>query len=170
MHKVQLIGGTQEGRIMTPEEFTTLKNERDTDPLGLGLPGCGPEVLVQKLNADGSASVETWVVSDTPRTVPKSEVLALLSFDEIVAFKNWREAQADVYARASKELWDSFTSPDMAHPKMRQMVQLLRSLGIIQTDAGMTTILRLGERLKSRAEELIGRKITLEEAQEVIYG
>ncbi len=155
---------------MTQYELERLRNERDTDPIGLGLVGCGPEILVQKLNADGSASEESWVVSEEPRLVPKSEVLALLAFEEIAAFKEWRDSEADAYAKAAKEFWESFSTPDMAHPKVRQMVQLLRSLGIIQSDEGAAAVLRLGERKLSRAEELIGRKLTLAEAEEVIYG
>ncbi len=68
---------------MTQYELERLRNERDTDPGNLGLVGCSPEILVQKLNADGSAFEEAWVVSEEPRLVPKSEVLALLSFEEI---------------------------------------------------------------------------------------
>ncbi len=155
---------------MTQYELERLRNERDTDPGNLGLVGCSPEILVQKLNADGSAFEEAWVVSEEPRLVPKSEVLALLSFEEIAAFKEWRDSEVDAYAKAAKEFWESFSTPDMAHPKVRQMVQLLRSLGIIQSDEGAAAVLRLGERKLSRAEELIGRKITLAEAEEVIYG
>ena len=75
---------------------------------------------------------------------------------------SWMRAEADNNALAFHEFYTSHDQFKTSDPVFRSMVTLLNSINKITTDE-KTALLRLGERKQSRAEELFGRKITIED-------
>jgi len=157
---------------LTDTERQTLIDERANDPQGLGLPGCSAEILQSRLNAEGSSSVETFVLPDYQMMCPKSYILNQLSNASIAAFRNWMNAGSTDDATATRELWDSFRRIDMSANRVQQMAQAQGKTdgNGNWSDSEVTAVCALGKVGQSRAQELIGRNITLDEAEEVING
>ena len=153
---------------LTDTERQTLIDERSNDPQGFGLPGCSAEILQSRLNAEGSSSVETFVLPDYQMMRPKSYILNQLSNTSIAAFRNWMNAGSTNDATATRELWDSFRHIDMSASRVQQMAQSQGPNNYANwSDSEVTAVCALGKVGQSRAQELIGRNITLNEAQEV---
>ena len=157
---------------LTNTEKTKLQDERNTDPLELGLPGCSAQILKTKLNAEGSASDGSTVVPDRAVDVTRNAIRKQLSVSAIANLRSWIDAGADNNALAAKDLWsDSSNLVDLAFSQVRNLVTALGPDGYdLWTADEVEAVLALGEVGKSRAQELIGRNLTLEEAQEVING
>lgn len=122
-----------------------------------------PEVIVSALNADGGALVETFVtipVETQHVNIHKAVLLSAMTAQERAALRAVLAADEDF--RMLYEAADEFT---INHPTTIAMIDsLVSSIGLRQDAA--TAILRLGQRKLSRAEELIGRKITIEDVEE----
>ena len=156
---------------LTDTERQTLADERANDPQSLGLPGCSTEILQSRLNAEGSSSTDTLVLPSRPVIRTKADILRQLSNDSIAAFRNWMDAEANADAVAIRELWDAYSQIDMSDSRVQQMAQSQGSDGYATwTDSEVDMVCALGKVGQSRAQELIGRNITLDEAQEVING
>jgi len=139
---------------MTPEEITQLNAERQR----LGMEWAGPSLIKAELDKPGQ--VEIWVVSDEKCLVPRPELEAMLSDASIGNLLTALETSPVLAYR-----WQSLDNPDMAHPVMRGQVEGLATAGVITADEA-TNLLRLGERLQTRSEELFGRNLTVAEITE----
>lgn len=144
---------------MTEDEMKIMKEE-----VGYKFPGAGSDIIYRELNKDGSASIETWVtipVEVQHVNIHKAVLLAAMTPAERAGLRMALSADEDF--RMLYEAADEFT---INHPTTIAMINgLVTGIGLRQEAAG--GIIRLGQRLKSRAEELIGRKITADEAMEV---
>lgn len=136
-----------------------LQTEIDAHP---ELNGASKEIIINALNADGTAQTETWAVRDDILKVPKGDMLALMSASSIANIIRWMRAEADDNALAFHELYISHDQFTVTNPVFRAFIGLLHSLGKITADE-QTAILRLGERKISRAEELWDRLLTVED-------
>lgn len=126
------------------------------------LTGASKEIIINTLNADDTAQTETWTVRDDIIKVPKGDMLALMSASSIANIIRWMRAEADDNALAFHELYISHDQFTVTNLVFRAFIGLLHSLGKITADE-QTAILRLGERKISRAEELWGRFLTVED-------
>ena len=128
------------------------------------------EIVMQKLNADGSALVEAWAVIDffeTPIRLSKNTVKStFLNMEqrkilrEMVASADAPEASDEI-----KDFADLYIGDDVFfvnHPMFRSLVDMLAG-PLSLSDYAVVELKRLGERKISRAEELFGRKITAED-------
>ena len=144
---------------MTPEEIALIKSELSR------FPGAGNDVIERELNKEGSAFVETWAtvpISEQKINVHKAVLLAAMTSTERAGLRMALAADEDF-----KMLYEAAEEFTINHPTTIAMISgLVAGIGLRQEAA--TEILRLGQRKISRAEELIGRNITLTEAQEVI--
>lgn len=145
---------------MTPEEIALIKSELSR------FPGAGNDVVERELNRDGSALVETWATvpwEEQHINIHEGVLLTIMNSTERAGLRAAKEADADL------NMLYNASRPEFTinHPVMIAMINgLVAGIGLRQEAA--TEILRLGQRKISRAEELIGRKITLAEAQEAI--
>lgn len=139
--------------------FEGLQTEIDAHP---ELTGASKEIIINALNADGTAQVESWAVRNNVLKVPKGDILALMGVPSIANVVKWMRAEADDNALAFHTLYDSHDQFIVTNSVFRAFVGLLHSLGKI-TAGEQTAILRLGERKISRAEELWSRFITAED-------
>ena len=157
---------------LTSEEKNTLQDERTNDPLELGLPGCSAQILKTKINAEGSCSDGSTVVPDRAVDVTRNTIRKQLSIGAIAGLRSWLDAGADNNAVAVQDLWqDSSNLVDLAFSQVRNLVTALGPGGYdLWTSDEVEAVLALGEVGQSRAQELIGRNITLNEAQEVVNG
>lgn len=124
----------------------------------LELTGASKEIIINALNADGTAQTETWVVRNDILKVPKGDILALMNASSIANVIRWMRAEADDNALAFHTLYDSHDQFIVTNSVFRSFITLLHSIGKI-TETEKTAILRLGERKISRAEELWGRML-----------
>jgi len=144
-----------------------LQNEINNHP---DLVTASKEIVMQKLNADGSAMVETndvIPVSENPIRLSKAFLLTTyLDKSQRTALRNMLTSAEQ--PEAGEDLQDFATiyhSDDVFfvnHPTFRSMIDDLATPLLLSTDI-VTAIKRLGERKISRAEELFGRKITAED-------
>ena len=120
------------------------------------------DIIINVLNADGTAQVETWIVIDDVLKIPKGDILALMSPTSIANVVRWMRAEADDNALAFHELYLSHDQFTVTNTVFRNFISLLTSLGKI-TDSECNAILRLGERKISRSEEIWNRLLTTED-------
>ena len=142
-------------------DYTVLKTEIETDPLGLKLIGAGNKKIAEILNTSGTASTETWVVSDTPVCVSKLKIFRDVSNEELAAFHDLMASDTST-GKALSVLLNSADGLDMTYERTRSMIIDLAANGIISEET-KTNLLRMGEVLQSRAEELFGQKITVDD-------
>ena len=144
---------------MTLEEIALIKSELSR------FSGAGNDVIERELNKDGSAMAETWAtvpVDEQHINVHKAVLLASMTSTERAGLRAALAADEDF-----RMLYDAAEEFTINHPTTITMINgLVAGIGLRQEAA--TEILRLGQRKISRAEELVGRKITLEEAQEAL--
>lgn len=127
------------------------------------LNGASKEIIIDFLNKDGTAIVESWTNrNDETLKVPKGDMLALLSLESQVKLYDWLKAESDAAKGFSLFFYshDQFKTCD---PVFRGTISLLNNPLFIITEAERDAILRLGERKISRAEELFGHKLTMED-------
>lgn len=152
---------------MTPEEIALVKPELSK------FPGAGNDVIARELNKDGTAKVETWAtvpVVEERIKMHKAVLLVALSAAERKALRGLLEAGASKLSDEAadfKMLYESTDTFDVNDPVFIAMLDGLQASLGVKADT-VLAIKRQGQRKISRAEELIGRKITLAEAQEVI--
>jgi hypothetical protein len=142
---------------MTPEEKTLIQAELSK------YIGSGHTFIEQELNKDGSSLDEKWetISTDTQHiNVHKAVLLAAMSPTERAGLRKALAADEDF-----KMLYEAAEEFTINHPTTIAMINgLVAGIGLKSEVA--TGILRLGQRKISRAEELIGRKITQEEIEE----
>ena len=132
-------------------------------------PGAGAKVVAAALNVDGTALTDTWVdisLEERKIDIHKADLLAMLTDAENGALITFRES-GSMAARVFDEFYRASGYFTVTHERMRRMLRSLHADGVIGADS-LTSILRLGQRLLSRAEELIGRKIAVAEIDEVL--
>lgn len=116
------------------------------------------DIIINALNADGTAQTETWSVMSETVKIPKGDMLALMSATSIANVVKWMRAEADDNALAFHELYLSHDQFTVTNTVFRLFINLLASLEKI-TESERDAIMRLGERKISRAEELWNKKI-----------
>jgi hypothetical protein len=137
-----------------------LQEEIDRHP---ELTGAASNIIMDRLNRDGTASVETWVVSSEPCKVPKGDIMAAIALSGNLAnVIRWMRAEADDLALMFHTFFDAHEEFKTSDPVFRHLISGLQASSLISTFE-RDTILKLGERKISRAEELFGRKITMED-------
>lgn len=128
------------------------------------LTGAAKEIVINILNADGTANIETWkTIPHTEQKITISKA-ALLTYVTQAERKNMRALMASG-TDAGEDLKMLYEADDVFwvnDPTFIGMINSLSLAGIISVDAA-SAIKRLGERGMSRAEELFGRKITVED-------
>jgi len=144
---------------MTPEEIAIIKAEIDSKwPVGTS-----PHTITDSLNAADSGIEKSRVTipySDQKINIHKAVLLAAMTKDERAALRVALAADDDF--RMLYEAADEFT---INHPTTIAMIDgLVAGIGLnAATAAG---IKQLGQRTKTRAEELIGRAITVQDIRE----
>jgi len=123
--------------------------------------GASKRITCQKINSEPGL-VETWVVSSDICRVPKGDTLAMLSNASQVKLYDWLKAESNEAKGFSLLFYahDHFKTSD---PVFRGTISLLHDPLALITLAEKDAILRLGERLQTRAEELFGRDIVEED-------
>ena len=141
---------------LTPEQLITLKSEIDNDPI---LSGQGRDIKISgALNTEGSALVESWILSDKKKDVDKQTLLNLIPDEELVAFQDYL-VSVDVISRAMKFRLDAAPTINMADVRVRENIDAL-SVGEVFSADTQATLKRLGEVKTSRSQELFGIQIT----------
>jgi len=123
--------------------------------------GASKKVIMNKLNNE-PGQVETWVVRDDNVKVPKGDMLELTSAASQVKLFDWMKAESDA-AKGFSLFYYAHDQFKVSDPVFRGTIQLLCDPLAIMTEPERDAILRLGERLQTRSEELFGRKITEED-------
>lgn len=122
------------------------------------LTGACKEIVVNALNEPGSALVESWKINPEPAMISKNELythqISDATFRRLIDY-----LETDKYMA---ERIHAATNFNMSSPAVRSMMGALYTGGIA-TEAEYNSLLRLGEIKLSRAEELFGRKITVED-------
>lgn len=128
------------------------------------LAGASKEIVINTLNADGTANIETWeTIPHTEQKITISKA-ALLTHVTQSERKNMRALMSSG-TDAGEDLKMLYEADDVFwvnDPTFIGMIDSLAQAGIISVDAAYE-IKRLGERSISRAEELFGRSITAED-------
>lgn len=122
------------------------------------LTGACKEIVVNALNEPGSALVESWKINPEPAMISKNELythqISDATFRRLIDY-----LETDKYMAERIHVATNF---NMSSPAVRSMMGALYTGGIA-TEAEYNSLLRLGEIKLSRAEELFGRKITVED-------
>ena len=122
------------------------------------LTGACKEIVVNTLNEHGSALVESWKINPEPAMISKNELythqISDATFRRLIDY-----LEIDKYMA---ERIHAATDFNMSSLAVRSMIGALYAGGIA-TEAEYNSLLRLGEIKLSRAEELFGRKITVED-------
>jgi len=124
--------------------------------------GASKDIIVNALNADGTAQTETWIVMDDVLKIPKGDILALLSFASQVALYDWMKAESNE-AKGFSLFYNSHDQFKVNDPVFRGTISLLNNPLSIITESERDAILRLGERKISRSEEIWNRLLTVED-------
>lgn len=122
--------------------------------------GASPRIVIQELNTPGSAHVEAWITAPTPVEYSMNTIYTYYisngSLQRLVTFL----AQPENAALALR--FEKATDFDLSSPAVLLMLSGLRDAGVCTEDE-YVVLVRLGQVRKSRAEELFGRKLTLED-------
>jgi len=134
-----------------------LQEEIDKHP---ELVGASKEIIIKTLNKEGSAEVKTWVINPSPvmRTINDvyTKYISDASLTRLIDFLDQSEN------KALKLRFDKATHFNLSNDVVRTLMTRLHAAGII-TDDEYNVLKRAGEVRLSRAEELFGRKITIED-------
>ncbi len=148
--------------------------EIQTDPANLGYAGAGAEPIANMMNAEGSAITPIWVPSSTPKPVSKEIFLQHIgTLLERAMLNRTMKSPSDIGEALDFNLTQADTL-DMSMSLNRGFVDLLTALDdipIVDTPITTTTrdaIKRLGEVQSSRAYELSGEAITVDQIKGVI--
>ena len=134
-----------------------LQTEIDTHP---ELTGASKQIKMDFLNAPGSANVEAWITAPDPVLVSLNVIYTYYISDESLG-------KLIAYLQDSANAVMALRLDKAAHIDMTATV-VINILGTL-FDADVCTqsehdaLIRLGQVKKSRAEELFGRKLTLED-------
>ena len=145
---------------------TELLAEITADQVTLGYAGAGARPLAQKMNQPGSASVPAWIVATDARPVEKETFLQLLSMTEAAALQGLMDGGTPEGQALKFKLSQSKTI-DMSKQTNRDFMAALEAGGVVSV-ATRDAMLRLGEVEQSRAGELWGEAVTIEQIREVL--
>ena len=141
-----------------------LISEITNDPILLGFDGAGARPITQLLTQEGSASVETWIVSDTPKMIDRNLFINTLIDSEAAAFLDLLEGGTEA-GKALRLQWTySTSSMDMASSTN---ISKVTNAGFL-SQGTRDTLLRFGEVRQSRSQELWGEQVTIEQVRSVI--
>ena len=141
-----------------------LTTEITTDPTGLGFEGAGARPITSLLTAEGSASVETWVVSSISKMIERNLFINTLTDTEAAAFLDLIEGASEA-GKALRLQWTYSTSSiDMAATNNRDKITNVGFLAQGTKD----TLLRFGEVRQSRSQELWGEQVTIDQVKGVL--
>jgi len=148
---------------MTPEEITIIKTEIDSK----WPKGTSPHTISEAFNASDSGIEKSLVTIPYPEqkiNIHKAVLLAAMTKTERAGLRAALAADEDF--RMLYEAAEEFT---INHPTTIAMIDgLVAGIGLnAATAAG---IKQLGQRTKTRAEELVGRAITVQDIREVLNG
>jgi hypothetical protein len=143
-----------------------LLSEIQTDPAGLGYAGAGASIIHGLINAEGSASVEEWIPSPTEKPLNKGYFLEVIPKAEKAKLYDLINSGTPD-GKALKFDLDQSDVIDMSRPAFRQTVTDLATAEVISVGT-RDAMLRLGEVRKSRAYELWGEAVSLEQIKQVL--
>lgn len=139
-----------------------LQDEIDSRPNDFT--GSGNKFIMEKLNADGSAQTETW------QTVPESEEIRHISRGLLLTYLTaaQRKGLRDLMASGTDDGEDVkmlYEADNIYRANNAAFIGLIDALAVALSidDAVVAEIKKHGQRSISRAEELFGRKITMED-------
>jgi len=122
------------------------------------LMGASRDIIISTLNTmPGSGGIYV-VMADTLK-IPKGDILALLCAESIANVIKWMRAEGDNNALAFHELYIAHDQFTVTNAVFRSFIELLAALSKV-SETEKEAILRLGERLQTRSEELFNRLIT----------
>lgn len=127
--------------------------------------GLGARLITQGLNAPGGASVEQWVVGNVG-AVDKEVFLQQLSLTEAAALQTLIDSGTETGQALKFKLGQS-DSIDMSKKGNRNFVAALEKGGALSSDTA-ANLLRLGEVSASRAQELWGKSVAVEQVKMVM--
>lgn len=134
-----------------------LKTEINSRP---ELAGASHEIIMAALNTPGTAENEVWITSPTPILKSINEIYTYYISDSTLAKLIIYLQQPENAVMALR--LEKATHLDLATPLVINMFGILLANGVC-TQAEHDALIRLGQIKKSRAEELFGRKLTLED-------
>lgn len=73
---------------LTTEQKITLQDERNTDPLNLGLRGCSSQIFMQNLNVEGSGSTDTRVIPNREINITRNQIRKQISVGSLAGLRN----------------------------------------------------------------------------------
>ena len=120
--------------------------------------GASKQIICNKIN-NTPANVESWVVRSDEHKVPIGDMFALLSLASQVKLYDWMEAKTDP-AKGFLLFYNKHDQFKVSDPVFRGTLELMCDPLLLITETERDAILRFGERLQTRAEELFGRDIT----------
>lgn len=126
-----------------------------------GLVGASKKLICDTINT-APALIEAWVVRDDDHKCPKGDMLAYLSQASQVKLSDWMDAKS-TEAKGFNLFYNAHVQFKTTDPVFRGTIQLLHDPLALISEGERDAILRMGERLKTRAEELFGRLITMED-------
>ena len=136
-----------------------LQEEIDKHPEFIG---ASNRIIMNSLNEDDTAETESWDVNTVEVKVPKGDIMAMLSMNSLGNVLTWMRAESDTTALIFHEFYLAHERFKVTDTMFRSLVSNLETNGLITSDE-KDNVLKLGERKISRAEELFGRKLTMED-------
>jgi len=144
---------------MTPEEKAIIKAEIDS----VWPVGTSPHIIADSLNAADSGTDSEWLTvpwDEQHINVHKAVLLAAMTAQERANLRTALASDEDF-----KMLYEAAEEFTINHPTTIAMIDGL-VIGIGLRSEAAAGIKQLGQRLKTRAEELIGRAITVQDIRE----
>jgi len=120
--------------------------------------GASREIIINNLNTMPGSGGAYVVMADTLK-IPKGDILSLLSAESIANVIKWMRAEGDNNALVFHELYIAHDQSTVTNAVFRSFIELLAAISKI-SEIEKGAILRLGERLQTRSEELFNRLIT----------
>lgn len=132
--------------------------------------GASPTIIINTLNMPGSfkgvyIDDTEWRVKDEPSMISKNKLLTeYLSITSGQALSNFLD-KTESFNRYVNKLFSNVEGDgiNMSLGPVRDLFTYIYQTGSVCTESEYNSIMRIGERQLSRAEELFGRKITLED-------
>ena len=142
---------------LTPEEKAIIQAEIQAAYVGVGA-----DNVASALNTEVGPDLVTIPLEDGRQNISNLVILSYMTKEQRELFRAARAADADL-----KELWESDIVKTINDPVFLGMIDTLAVALSIDAET-VAKIKRHGQRLRCRAEELIGRKITVAEIREAM--
>jgi hypothetical protein len=117
------------------------------------------------LQKDGISGETTYC--DSPINIPIPVVKAMFPLPEAASLAAWLKTE-----EGSGVAWmlDGLENPDINHPTFAQLLGYLATVVEVISMETVISVLDMGQRLKTRSEELFARQLTLDEIWEAYNG